>query len=56
MVEQHHPEVRFRRRYVSNCDVCGEISSNTRLRRALAQVLRDNVDQLLPDGKVHANG
>jgi Zn-finger protein len=51
LVAQEYPLVRFRKKYVSNCDVCEEISSNIQLRQALAEILmtmaedaRSNVD------------
>lgn len=39
LVAEERPQLRFRKKYVSNCDVCEEISSNVNLRRVLIRIL-----------------
>jgi hypothetical protein len=41
LVRDAEPSIRTRDRFVSNCEVCAEISRNARLRSALARVLAE---------------
>ncbi len=41
MAEEADGNVRFRKRYVSNCEICGEISTNRLLRKAVGSALRE---------------
>lgn len=41
LVREREPDVRFREAYVSNCDICEEISGNAALRAAVGRLLRD---------------
>lgn len=41
LAEEFDPSIPFPREYVSTCSICGEISSNPRLRAAVAHVLQD---------------
>lgn len=39
MIQEKYPEIEFRKEYVSNCDICEEISSNLPLRNALKNLM-----------------
>lgn len=39
LVEKEYPNIKYRKKFVSNCDVCDEISSNLELKEALRDVL-----------------
>jgi hypothetical protein len=41
MAQEKNPKVEFRKQYVSNCDICQEISTNIPLRNALQSLLKD---------------
>ena len=41
MAQKAQPGIRFRSRFVSNCDVCREISQNDAAREAIGRLLRD---------------
>lgn len=51
MAKEVDPSIRFPKRYVSNCDICGEISRNPRLRRAISQLLRGKAASVHPIGR-----
>jgi hypothetical protein len=50
MAKEKYPEIDFRKRYVSNCDVCEEISSNLLLRNAINSMLNEIVANLKNSG------
>ncbi|TJX12834.1 radical SAM protein [Tissierella creatinini] len=47
MVKERYPEVEFRERYVSNCDVCEELFSNIPLKNALGKLIDELSKKLI---------
>ena len=47
MVKEKYPEIEFRERYVSNCDVCEELFSNSALNKALRNLIDELSKEIL---------